>query len=207
MADAGQGVSAGPKKRGSGSEWLKTLKNLGPYIAVLVLIGGAFQVGVSMGKDQSAELKEFYRTKINELEKQKGRSQGLLTQAREAQAILRRDLDDCRKPSGQSAIANGSEVAAQNPSMVRAQILAGETATIFKTQLTITVRAIEPDVAPPRYKVITVLGSPGKEALAWEGAPGDRKIFAGFEILIQSVDAASAFFLVEKTGSPPPTQP
>jgi hypothetical protein len=204
MSNPVQGGSRTPVKGRTGSSWLKTLA---PYLGVLALVGGAFQVGYSMGKDQSAELKEFYRTKIDELERQRRDTQGKLNQAREAQAILARDLGDCKRHSGAGGQSANSVSGNQAPGTARVQILVGETAEVFKSQLTITVRTIDPVPAAPGYKVVAVLGSPGKPNFVWGGSPGDKTNFAGFEILIRSVDAASAFFLVERIVPASPAQP
>lgn len=193
----GGGAVQAPAKEGEGAlskNFMKYVKDFVVLAPLLLLIAGAFQYGVTIGRGQW----EYYKTKAEDLEKQKKEVEGNLNQAREAQALLTRDLADCKRQLEQRGKSATSDAATQNRTAVT-QILVGETAAIFNNQLSITVRAIAPFPAPPSYKVFAVLGSPGKESLPWEGFPGDRKTFAGAEILIQSVDAASAFFLVQKT--------
>ncbi len=207
MPQPTQGGSQPPPKQAAGASWLKRLKDLAPFLLFLGVVGGAYQFGVSVGKDRSSELKEFYQAKISELERQRREIQGRLNQAGEAQAILRRDLADCQRHAGGNENNADSMIGNQVAGTVRVQILVGETAEVFRSQLTITVREISPFPAPPSYRAVVVLGSPGLENLVWEARAGDKTAFAGAEVRMRSVDAASAFFSAQRPAGAAPSSP
>jgi hypothetical protein len=126
-------------------------------------------------------------------------------QHREAVAVLTTKINNCEN-------FNKTDVAAASPhpppsplSEVETQVISGETAKVFSRQLFITLGAIQPSpAAPPRYQAFATLGAPGKSSEDFHGYAGQSKQFAGFEVRIIGVDAATATFHIRKLDSPAP---
>ena len=122
-----------------------------------------------------------------------------LNACKDQKADLEKQLATCRSPSA-------STNSAANNLSVRVQIKLGETSMIYKDQLFITVREIQPDPAPPQFRISTELGATGKDSVLWTATSGQPKTFNGFEIRLTATDSDSGLFEVKRaTAAAPPT--
>jgi hypothetical protein len=181
-----------------------------PLLPFLAMLGAAFWAGQAWDEKRANTMESYLRERQSVLEGQIKDSKEKDAQDREAVAILTTKLNSCGNlikadVAAASPQAHLSDLDHRQSSEVETQVISGETAKVFSRQLFITLRAIQPSpAAPPRYQAFATLGAPGKSSEDFHGDAGQSKQFAGFEIRIIGVDAATATFHIRKLDSPAP---
>lgn len=203
------GNQPGPPGSNIVNEWLAFFgKTLAP---VLLLFGAAFGAGIGFDQHCWKEKADFLKDQSDAFEKKLESTQKELTNERATSAAYKAAAETCKNSVnkvGEQNPAPGTPSKPANAGELEVQIFNGETVHVSR-QLFITLVAIEPSASPPtRYKAIATLGAQGLPNTRFEGFAGDvQSSFAGFEIRILDVDAASARFHIRKLSSTAATAP